>query len=189
MSNDLVPQNSSNKELKEFKFNSTNPFIKDVMVQITETKYRKMAGTAKQHLVNPETGEVTTQTMLVLGDKKRVDQAEFTKVYSGSMQKFFGLSKTAWLLFEFIMDYIKYNDDKICLYIPQIIEDFKVSKPAIYRAIKSLLNAEIIARADTFNCYYINPNLVFKGDRITLIQQYELNNPQALKEPDVKYGE
>ena len=50
-----------------------------------------------------------------------------------------------------------------------------MSRTGCYRALLQLLEVGIIAKADQEGCYFINPTIAFKGDRITLIKQYILN--------------
>jgi predicted transcriptional regulator len=70
------------------------------------------------------------------------------------------------------MDNIRYGEDRICLYYPDVKERLNMIKSTMYSSIKQLLTKGLIAKANRAGCYYINPAIVFKGDRIMMVQQY-----------------
>lgn len=173
----LSPKKSNKSETMEdvkevHRFHTYNPFIEDVVEHITETKRRKVSGWKWEGIVDEDTGEVTKRPMLVLGDIKVLDSAAFYKVYIGEIKSFFGLSNSSMEIFEYIMNNIKYDSDKICVTVDIIRSDKSMAKSTIYRAIDQLLDKKVIAKADMPGCYYINPKVAFKGDRITLVKQY-----------------
>ena len=90
----------------------------------------------------------------------------------GEMKRFFGLSRSSLLMLDYVMETIKYNQDRICIHYPDVKEKLSMHKGTMYAAIKQMLKVNILARADNPGCYYINPAVVFKGERITIIQQY-----------------
>jgi predicted transcriptional regulator len=157
---------------QQHEFHSYNPFIEDVVEHITETKRRKVSGWKWEGVVDENTGDITQRPMLVLGDIKVLDSAAFYKVYIGEIKSFFGLTNASMLLFEYIMNNIGYGNDKICLTVDIIKADNGMAKSTIYRAIDQLLDKKVIAKASLPGCYYINPKIAFKGDRITLVKQY-----------------
>lgn len=175
---EMIPKKTKENEPMEDKqqhpFHSYNPFIDDVVEHITETKRRKVSGWKWEGIVDETTGEISKRPMLVLGDIKVLDSASFYKVYIGEIKSFFGLSNSSMELFEYIMSNIKFDSDKICITVDIIKSDKKMAKSTIYRAIDQLLDKKVIAKADMPGCYYINPKIAFKGDRITLVKQYVL---------------
>jgi hypothetical protein len=62
---------------------------------------------------------------------------------------------------------------------------YKSIKP-IYAALASLMGAKIIARGYNENVYFINPMIVFNGDRVSFVRSYvkkkrlKPGNPQQL---------
>lgn len=158
--------------LFKYPFNSINPFIPDIADDIVEKKTRKVAGYKFQDVVNPDTGEVDTQTMLVLGTRKEVDKAEFAKLFKDSFASFYGLSKSSLILLDYIMDNIRYNNDRICLVVIDVVEQKGMGYSTVYRSIAQLIENKLLAKADRNGCYYINPKVFFKGDRIILFNEY-----------------
>jgi len=167
-----VSQNEAENDMQKtiHPFHSYNPFLEEVVEHMVETKRRKVSGWKWQEVRKGD--ELVKEPMLVLGDIKVVDSQEFYKVYIGEIKSFFGLSNSSMTVFEYMMTHIQYGKDKICLTAHMIKEDRKMTIPTIYRSISQLLDKKVIARADMPGCYYINPKVAFKGDRITIVRQY-----------------
>lgn len=156
----------------EFKYNSINPFIGPIIEHVQDSKHRKVIGHSWQEVLDKPTGTLNKQKILVLGEQRVVDDEQYCKLYMGQMRSFFGLSKKSLLILEYIMDNIKYGEDRICLYYPDIQQKIAIIRSTMYGCLNQLLKVGIIARASTPGCYYINPAVVFKGDRIAIVQQF-----------------
>lgn len=158
--------------LTNYPFHSTNPFIAGVVDDIVAKRTRKVAGFKFQDVVNQDTGEVDTQTMLVLGTRREVDKAEFAKLFKNQFASFYGLSKSSLDLLDYISENIRYNNDRICIVIIDVVEQKKMGYSTVYRSITQLIEKKLLAKADMTGCYYINPQIFFKGDRIILLNEY-----------------
>lgn len=164
--------NKKEMGLGKYPYHSNNPFLNAVIQQITEKKTRKIAGFKFQDVVDLDTGQVEKQTMMVLGESRHVDKAEFAKVFRDGFKFFYGLSEASLKLVDYISENIKYNNDKICLIVSDIIEQKAMGYTTVYRSITQLLEKKLLAKADMTGCYYINPQVFFKGDRLVLVKQY-----------------
>lgn len=169
-------ENENKTKEMEYQYNSSNPFLAPIVEHIEDSKHRKVIGQSFQDVIDKPTGAISKQKILVLGEQKVVDNEQYCKLYMGQIRSFFGLSKKALMMLQYIMDNIKYSDDKICLYYPHLQESLGLIKSTMYGCVNQLLKAGIIARASTPGCYYINPAVVFKGDRIAIVQQFVRNN-------------
>lgn len=167
--------NETTRKLTDFNYHSQNPFIQEVAQYISNIKYRKAIGSKYQQVLNEDTGELENQKVLVLGDKTTVDKQQYYKVFYGSIKSFFGLSSNSMKLFEYIMEQIAHGKDKICLPLGDAMETTKMPRTSMYRATIQLLDVGIIAKADREGCYYINPTVAFKGDRVRLVKEYVLS--------------
>lgn len=156
----------------EFHYNSTNPFIAPIVEHVYDSKSRKIIGHSWQDVIDKGSGEINKQKILVLGEQKVLDNQQYCKLYMGQMRSFFGLSKKTLITLEYIMDNIKYGEDKICLYYPDLQQKLGLIRSTMYGCINQLLKVGILARANTPACFYINPAVVFKGDRIAIVQQF-----------------
>ncbi|MES2382428.1 MAG: replication/maintenance protein RepL [Bacteroidota bacterium] len=158
--------------LTNYPFHSSNPFLSGIVDDIVVKKTRKAAGFKFQDVVDQDTGEVNTQTMLVLSTRKEVDKSEFAKVFRNQFAMFYGLSKSSLDLMDYISDNIRYNNDRICIVIVDVVEQKKMGYSTVYRSITQLIEKKLLAKADMTGCYYINPQIFFKGDRIILLNEY-----------------
>lgn len=160
--------------LDSFSYNSINPFINQIMLHITENKTSATASAVgTKEVLNEKTGELEPMKMLFLKKITKItDHQEFCKVYLGSFKHFFHLPNSAVNLLEYIMTNIQYGSDRICLHVATVVDETGFTKSGIYKSIIKLLSANIIAKADKRNCYFINPSVLFKGERITLINEF-----------------
>lgn len=154
-------------------YNSTNPFINQVVDSIKTKNSKKTIGTQWREVLDQTTGELKKEQILVLGENKKVDQAEWYKMYNSSIASFYDLPKSCMKIFDFIMKTINFDEDKVCLHPKKLEQELNLSIVTVYKALSLLIDRKIIAKADTPTCYFINPNIAFKGDRILLIQAIE----------------
>lgn len=181
----MSTDNSTDNQTKsELRYHSINPFISEIVEHVTDSRSRKVIGHSFQDVVDKPTGNTLKQKILVLGEQKVVDKQEYAKVYMGEIQRFFGLSKGSLKLVDYIMKNIKYGEDRICLYYPDVKDKLSMIKTTMYASIRQLIKVSIIARASTPGCYYINPAVVFKGDRIAIVRQYAMDSIPTQYEMD-----
>lgn len=162
--------------LSDFNFHNVNPFIDGVVERITPAKTRKVAGWKWQDVLNTDTGELEKQHMMVLATRREVDNREFVKIYYGQFKEFYGLSKSSFALIDYIVKNIRYSNDRICLLVSDIIEQTGLGYTTVYRSLSQLLERKLLAKAEKVGCYFINPQIFFKGDTITLINQFVKKN-------------
>ena len=159
--------------LTQYPYHNVNPFLDGIVEQIVPTKYtRKKAAWRWQDVLNPDTGELEKQHMMVLGTRKEVDKREFVKIYKGQLKEFYGLSKSSFILVDYIIDTIRYSDDRIFLLVSDIMGQTGLGYTTVYRSITQLIEKKLLAKADRTGSYFINPQIFFKGDTITLINQF-----------------
>lgn len=149
-----------------------------VVEHISEKRYRKASGIKWEQVLNEDTGELEKRQNLILGQQKKVDKQEWYKLFNGTIMRFYGLTKATMEVFEYIMKNIQYGNDRICIPPSDIITQTGMALSTYYRCMVQLLNAQIIAKAEKEGCYYINPAIAFKGDRITIVEQYIKENKE-----------
>lgn len=103
---------------------------------------------------------------------KVVDSEQFTKFYFRSFRAFYDLKPASIRVFGFILSVIKADVDSFSFYIEDCMKETKYSKTTIYRCLAELCRAEIIARGRNEYEYYINPMVIFNGDRVTFATTY-----------------
>lgn len=164
-------------KVTDFPTNTENPFLKQVVEEvqghIIKRSQMSTGATRKAILqaVDPETGESVGYTSFVR--QIEVDDDKFTKVYASNLQAFFNLSKTGVRVLAYVFTCMHISRDTILFDIDEAMKytGYKAHR-SVYDGLAELLKAEIIARGKKDNIYYINPMIIFNGNRINFIRQY-----------------
>ena len=161
-----------------------NPFL-DKLVVRTRTKSVEVApiGKEKDVYINGTTGEVAGTEVRTY---KKVDDAEFVKLFTANIALTFDLKSAGIKAFNVLM----YTVQRVAIERDLIafdhftLDDFnefhekKLSLSTFKRGINELIKAQIIARNVRSGHFYINPNFCFNGNRIvfqTIIEKKESN--------------
>lgn len=155
----------------------TNPWIQDLSMTIVKGNQITAMGKSKR-VIDATTGEVL-DTEIAMVSKKVVDKEEFVKLFEGGISNIFELSKTAQDMFRAVLSI--YLDSKMLadrVYVSEMtLKDvgYERSKATRTNALNQLLNKGFIARVKgELNWYWVNPNMFYKGNRITLVEQYAI---------------
>ena len=169
---DLVKDMRIKNDLKYKK----NPFIVDEdgrFVLDVKTKNTKIyRGGGNEAIVNTDTGEITGQTTFI--QTQKVDSNQFAKLFVNEIKNLLDLSQTTYKMLLYIMTLLKPNKDEIYIFVPDVMEHCNwKNKPTVYKAIKELIQNEIIAPSWKPNIYFINPSILFNGDKLILVKAYQ----------------
>jgi hypothetical protein len=175
---------------KKFK---KNPFIFDENMNEGDKVLNLTFPNTKRKIIGNTNGivpiDVTSGEILggnYLWKKEKVDEEQFVKIYINQMSNLYNLSKSGMVCLTYIASQLKPNKDEVNIFIPYLKEfgGWKSNKQA-YAGLKELTLNKIIAPSWIPGFWFINPFVVFNGNRITLIQDYvkkekEENNEQLL---------
>lgn len=161
----------------DFSKNEENPFLKNAIEQINKNvvkKYKSSTGTSRAailHAVNPDTGELLGHTSFIR--QIEVDEQQFAKFYLSNFKAFFNLSERSIRVFGYILTKLTVNSDMFIFLFDECMKytQYK-SKKAIYSGLTELIQAEIIAKGKTDILFFINPLVLFNGNRITFAKTY-----------------
>jgi hypothetical protein len=163
-------------KLSDFQRNKENPFMKQAIEDIENhvvKKYKSSTGSDKKAVVavaDTDTGEVFRTSFI---RQIEVDEEQFAKLYLSNFAAFFDLSQAAIRVFGYIMTCMKPKNDMIMFILEDCLEYTKyTSKGTVYRGLAELVKAEIIARGINENLWFINPLIIFNGDRVTFAKTY-----------------
>ncbi|KAB3706894.1 MFS transporter [Phocaeicola vulgatus] len=163
-------------KLSDFQRNKENPFMKQAIEDIENhvvKKYKSSTGSDKKAVVavaDTDTGEVFRTSFI---RQIEVDKEQFAKLYLNNFAAFFDLSQAAIRVFGYIMTCMKPKNDMIMFILEDCLEYTKyTSKGTVYRGLAELVKAEIIARGINENLWFINPLIVFNGDRVSFTKTY-----------------
>lgn len=159
--------------LQKFKTYRENPFMKDAMQYIKEKNSK--VGIAKAgtlHIINKATGEVS-EGQAVIYTRKHVDDQQFVKLYLNNIKVLFGLKNRGLR----ILCYFAHSARRAADVATFNLEDCKrfceyTSPATVYKGLAELLDAGIIARCIEPSHFYLNPSIIFNGDRVRIISDY-----------------
>lgn len=165
-----------NPSVKDFPLNDINPFLKDTVEEVNRNvvkKWKNNSGTSRNAIltaINTD-GEPIGQTTFV--QQVQVDEKRFTKLYLDNFQAFFNLSQAGIRVFGYIMQCMKPSNDTVAFDVQECMEytQYK-SKATIYKGLAELLSSRILARSKSDWKYFINPLIMWNGDRVTFVKSY-----------------
>lgn len=150
-----------------------NPFLKGSEVEIKGRKKRYTI-VARPDVITAPDGAVKggiEHTIVRL-----VDDAQFVKVFSDGIAGMYDLNAPGAKVFRFLFDQVQAhpNTDRIYLYFMDAVEEpWKISKPVFFRGMAELLEKAFIARSTNPNMYFLNPQMIWNGDRFRFVQEYQ----------------
>lgn len=135
--------------------NETNPFLFNAQIEVIQYRRKSI-----EYISDP--GVIATQTSVFVEREKPIKLYRFAELSAllGSLK-----NKCTYRLLLHIYDNIAENSDTIKLEREVIYEATGLRRTSYYDAIHELLSLQLIAKKSQ-NVYYINPNYLFKGDRI-----------------------
>lgn len=158
-----------------------NPFCFEQKIKI-ETKKRTLTVSRGTELVEKNSTDIANTENSYFSNivqTKEVDREEFIKLYTSQVKAYFDLTKTAYKVFFIFLCIYQDAIGKDCFYLSckkamnlsLKIDQFILSESIFYRGIKELIEKKIIAKTNEKNWYFINPAIVFNGDRARFISE------------------
>lgn len=178
-------------KLTDFPANVENPFLKQAVQEVDKHivhKWRNTAGSDQKAIslvIDPESGEVMGQTTFMR--QIQVDEDQFTKLYLTQFRAFFDLTQAGIRVFGYIMTCMKPRKDMIYFDLQECLAYTKYnSKTMVYRGLAELVNGGIIARGKNDNVYFINPLIIWNGDRARFVTEYVKKSKKKKKQLEDK---
>lgn len=166
---------------------SINPYVKNdsgVFVLHLEHKVKGnfIATSNTEDWVNRDSGEVISTTFIK--QTKIVDDNTFVKVFLNSLDIFFELKKPSQKLCEFVITRLTPNKDEVFIYVPDALQYCGWKAPnQYYKALRGLIEGKILAQSVKNGWYYINPAVMFNGDRLVLMKEYRKQDSLQIEIP------
>ena len=176
---------SRQNRLKTYK---ENPFTDKLVIKKKSKQVRvSPLGRDNDVLINQSTGEVTGTHLVTY---KQVDDQEFIKLFTGNVALAFDLTSAGNKALCVMVHAQQKAIQKDTVYLDEAsLEDFLESNPGrkcsmktLYRGIRELEQAQIIAKSVRQGLYFINPSFTFNGDRIAFTTAIQRRSSQRMKE-------
>lgn len=158
-----------------------NPFLDAMIVQ---TRDKRLTVARGSHIVDLGTGEVEGVTEIA--QVIQVDREQFVKLFVKDLATWFDLTKTAQKTLVIVMRAMAARSINRDTLILDWDESFGQPKASFFRGVHELIEQQVMARAKLPGLYYVNPALIFNGDRARFIKEYRVRKTTP---PDVKARE
>jgi hypothetical protein len=161
--------------LREQPIYDENPFIVEGDVTVNKVKKTKVIrskdGKSQMQSIVDADGVITGHSVFMAHSE--VDEERFAKIYIAQMGIVFDLPKQSQKVLQYVLSVLKPNDDRVYFDINdcKIISGYN-SEMSIYMGLNGLIDAKIMARTKRNYQYFINPAIVFNGNRITMINNF-----------------
>ena len=163
-----------------FERHATNPFM-DATAMATHTRNKRITNTSgDKMMVIGDTGEVIGAAGF--WTTTEVDKTQFIKLYINGVKAFKELTSPGTRVFEVLYTVMQQNigRDEVILAYSRVDQSITpMSAKTFTRGTKELLEKNFIAEGLVPNVYYINPDYVFNGNRLTLVHQYREREQSA----------
>ena len=153
-----------------------NPFIKDIL----NLKLRKKTISISRNpeMAINEHGEYIGDKFMIV--KRKVDKDEFVKVFKDQLAVIFELTRTAQKVLTYFIKVLGVNKDFVVFDINKAKEYSGLSsKASIYLGLSELIQKQVIAKSYLTQIYFINPTILFNGDRLVVINAWERNGKKG----------
>lgn len=176
------------RKIRECEKHEKNPFLEKAIQAIEGgivRKYRSASRCDQKAILQAvdSNGEILGHTSFIR--QIEVDEEKFAKFYLSHFSSFFDLNPSSIKVFSYILKQLEPGKDMVLFFLGDCIKHtgYKTAKP-IYQGLSHLIASEIIARGRYDNIYFINPLVVFNGNRVTFAKSYvkrarEVNKSQV----------
>ncbi|WP_431225745.1 hypothetical protein ACQ86O_15645 [Serratia sp. L9] len=153
-----------------------NPFCFETELKI-ETRKKNLTVSRGTELI--ERKDTSKSYFANIVHTQEVDKEEFIKLYTSQIKAYFDLTKTAYKVFFIFLRIYQdaigkdhfYLSCKKAMSLAEKLDHFVLSESIFYRGIKELIEKRIIAKTNEKNWYFINPAIVFNGDRARFVSE------------------
>jgi hypothetical protein len=154
----------------------TNPFMKDEdgsPLTIKSVMKNKVVGKNKGHIITDTAlGEVKGGQIVY--NVHKVDNEQFVKIFTKSVSHLFDLTRTGNKAFGYIASVLPPNTDRVFISFKEMKEFCEWGTiQNCYKGMRELYIAKIIAPTTTYGFWFINPNVLFNGNRLLIVDEYQ----------------
>jgi hypothetical protein len=172
------------KKLTEQETFKENPFVENAIQQINVTKKTQVIRPKNREeiqMITSTDGEITGYTAFTRFIE--VDEEKFAKVYLSQFASFWELSKPAIRVFGYILTVLQPKKDTFIFRMDDCLKHTGYThRNNILTGLASLVECSIIARSTYDWEYFINPLVVFNGDRVTFAKSYVRKKKETQKD-------
>ncbi len=150
-----------------------NPFMKGVVTDVKGKKKHYSVLGRGVSAIDTATGERVGEIEHTV--VRHVDDTQFVKVFADGIAGIYDLDRAGTKVFRYLFDTVqKYpNVDRFHLYfMDAAMEPWSIPKSTFFRGLTSLLEKNFIARSANPNMFFLNPAMIWNGDRFRFVQEF-----------------
>ena len=156
---------------KGFEKYTENPF-KDFALAKSTKKASYEVSDRNISIINEDTGERISEATH-MSTFYKVDNAKFTKLYQGGLQAIFALKTPGMKVLKIVLEQLQVKPGSDEISLSYLMAKDEIKQSTYTRGVRELVDAKIIAPAFIPARWYINPAIIFNGDRLVLTARYE----------------
>ena len=159
----------------DYDSHSVNPFMDEAIIEGKFKDKKAYKGKNVSNIITND-GTIEEETTMVFSAAKEVDSSLFIKIFLNNVNVLFNLNKSgqkvlAWIIQEKLL--IK-NSDIVHITLKHFTMSSAYSRRVYYAGIPNLLENRILAKKGISNdTYFLNPAVIFNGNRIACINTYK----------------
>ena len=159
-----------------------NPFILSASNNTKGGLRRISTGNDKLMVVNENMGECLGGAGFF--QYQEVDKTQFLKLYVNGVKAITELSSAGTKVFEILYRAMQEQKDTDTILMSYDIIDttsVKISRTTYFKGMKELVEKKFIAETIIQNYYFINPDYMFNGDRLSFVKSYIMTETKKIK--------
>lgn len=163
---------------------ASNPFLADAAIN-TKTGVKRISskGGEQMMVISQDTGEVIAPAGF--WHAQEVDKSQFVKLYINGVKAFKELSGAGTKVFEVLYLAVQDAISKDTIYINFLSLNqgmTPMSESTFHRGMKELIEKSFLAESQLGGWYFINPDFLWNGDRLTFVREFRLKSVNAPKD-------
>ncbi len=151
----------------------SNPFLQNTSNNTRSGSRRITTGKDRLLVINENTGEQLAGAGFF--QWQEVDKTQFLKLYVNGVRAITELSSAGTKVFEILYRAMQEQKDTDTILMSYDIVDKTIVKIFIttyFKGMKELVEKNFIAETMIQNYYFINPDFIFNGDRLSFVKSY-----------------
>jgi hypothetical protein len=160
-----------------------NPFLLPAVTNTKSGSKRVTSNKDKLLIINEQTGEQLAGAGFF--HYEEVDKTQFLKLYINGVKALTELSNAGTKVFEVLYRTVQENINKDRIFMAFDLIDQEVvsiSERTFFRGMTELIEKKFIAETTIQNLYFINPDYIFNGDRLSFVKTFiKSNDPKKIE--------
>lgn len=150
-----------------------NPFLTGSVVEVKGRRKRYTVTSSRDHRVVDADGRIVAAVNHSI--LKIVDDTQFVKVFADGIKRIYDLKSPGSKVFKYLFEEVQKNKDtdRIYLYFMDAMEEpHSIPKTTFFKGLAELLERGFVAKSANPNIYFLNPLIIWNGDRFRFIEEY-----------------